>query len=213
MAVREEKLRGWRGRGSGPGRLWENRAIRMQPIPPHIASIKRPVRPLLTYYFFQALATLFAFPVTMTVLFFRYHTMRYRFDAEGVHMSWGIIMRREVMLNYARIQDIQLKANVVERWMGLARIEIQTASGSAASTMVLEGLENHEAMRDFLYSRMRGSPAPPAFRGPGASGLGGNSDPDRPGGLSHEDSLAATLEEIAAEMRAIRELLEKRGHA
>ncbi|HZO53055.1 MAG TPA: PH domain-containing protein [Bryobacteraceae bacterium] len=169
----------------------------MQPIPPHIASIKRPVEPLLTYYFFAALATVFVFPVTMTVLYFRYHTMRYRFDEEGVHMSWGIIMRREIMLNYARIQDIQLKANVIERWLGLARIEIQTASGSASSTMTLEGLENHEAMRDFLYSRMRGASGALAA----AQARAG------------QEGLAGTLEEIAGELRAIRELLEKRGHA
>jgi uncharacterized protein len=184
----------------------------MLPIPPHIASIKRPVEPLLTYYFFKALATTFAFPVTMTVLYFRYHTMRYRFDEEGVHMSWGIIMRREVMLNYARVQDIQLKANLIERWLGLARIEIQTASGSASSTMTLEGLENHEAMRDFLYSRMRGAPSSPDWRGPGASRSGGNHEAGRPG-LSHGDPLAATLDEIAAELRAIREELEKRSDA
>jgi len=168
----------------------------MQPIPTHIATIERPIDPLLTYYFFKALATTFAFPVTMTVLYFRYHTMRYRFDEEGVHMSWGIIMRREVMLNYARIQDIQLKANVLERWLGLARIEIQTASGSAASTMTLEGMRNHEAMRDFLYSRMRG--AHERHEAP-ASGEG--------------DQLAETLHEVATEMRAIRELLERRPHA
>ena len=172
----------------------------MQPIPSHIASIARPVKPLLTYYFFKAVATTFAFPVTMPVLFFRYHTMRYRFDEEGVHMSWGIIMRREVMLNYARIQDIQLKANVIERWLGLARIEIQTASGSASSTMTLEGLENHEAMRDFLYSRMRGA----AFGGHQAV---------QAREVVTEDSVAGTLHEIAGELRAIREVLEKRGHA
>ena len=40
---------------------------------------------------------------------FRYHTMRYRFDAEGVSMSWGILFRREVLLNYSRIQDIHLQ--------------------------------------------------------------------------------------------------------
>lgn len=171
----------------------------MLPIPPQIASIQRPVRPLLTYYFFQCLATLFMFPVTMTVFFFRYHTMRYRFDEEGVHMSWGIIMRREVMLNYARIQDIQLKANVIERWLGLARIEIQTASGSAASTMTLEGMADHEGMRDFLYSRMRGAQG----RGAGRHAVA------EAGG----DSLAGTLDAIAVELRAIREALEKRGHA
>ncbi|MEP7364160.1 MAG: PH domain-containing protein [Acidobacteriota bacterium] len=174
----------------------------MLPIPAHIASIERPVKGLLTFYFFKALATTVAFPVTMAVLYFRYHTMRYRFDEEGVHMSWGIIMRREIMLNYARIQDIQLRSNVLERWLGLARIEIQTASGSASSTMTLEGLENHEAMRDFLYSRMRGAHERQTAGGAETGAQGGEGD-----------SLAETLNAIAVELKAVRELLEKRSHA
>jgi uncharacterized protein len=181
----------------------------MTPIPPHIAAIERPVPALLKWYFFHALATTFAFPITMAVFYFRYHTMRYRFDEEGVHMRWGILMRREVMLNYARIQDIQLKANVIERWLGLARIEIQTASGSAASTMTLEGMADHEGMRDFLYTRMRGV----RERKEGAlalagAGLAGGTEAGAGG-----DALAAALTEVAVELRAIRELLEKRGHA
>lgn len=184
--------------------MWENRLRVTTPIPPHIAAIERPVPALLKIYFLRALATTFAFPITMTVLYFRYHTMRYRFDEEGVHMSWGIIMRREIMLNYARIQDIQLKAHVVERWLGLARIEIQTASGSAASTMTLEGMADHEGMRDFLYSRMRGvrERKEAAATGQPVAAVTEGGDP-----------LAAALTEVAGELRAIRELLEKHGHA
>src|SRR5262249_32327668 len=162
-------------------------------VPPHIASIERPSPPLLTYYVLQALATTVAFPVTMVLLYFHYHTMRYRFDAEGIHMRWGILLRREIMLNYSRIQDIQLRSNVIERWLGLARIEIQTASGTSGSEMTLEGLLTFVEVRDFLYSRMRGArrveeaPATP--------------DPD---------SLAGVLEAVAAELRAIRQGLERR---
>ena len=102
-----------------------------QPVPAGIAAVERPCPELLTYYVLKAIATTFAAPLTMLVLYFRYHTMRYRFDAEGIHMRWGIIMRHEIMLNYSRIQDIQLRSNVVERWLGLARIEVQTASSGS----------------------------------------------------------------------------------
>ena len=37
-------------------------------------------------------------------------------------MSWGILFRREVIIQFARIQDIHLRSNVVERWLGLGRI-------------------------------------------------------------------------------------------
>ena len=163
------------------------------PIPPDIAAIEVPSRQLLTLYILRAIATTVAFPITMTLLFFRYHTMRYRFDAEGIHMRWGILLRREIMLNYSRIQDIQLRSNLIERWLGLARIEIQTASGSAGSEMVLEGLLNYVEVRDFLYSRMRGA---------------------KQHDVAHDgvpSSLAGVLGEVAAELRALRQAIEQRS--
>src|SRR5262245_56983255 len=165
------------------------------PVPPGIASIEVPSPQLFKYYVLQAIATTIAFPLTMTLLYFRYHTMRYRFDAEGIHMRWGILLRREVMLNYSRIQDIQLRSNVIERWLGLARIEIQTASGTAGSEMVLEGLLNFVEVRDFLYSRMRGARV--------HEGMHEGSAPP--------ESLAGVLGEVATELRAIRQLIEKQN--
>jgi len=166
------------------------------PVPLAIASIEVPSPQLFKYYVLQAIASTIAFPLTMTLLYFRYHTMRYRFDAEGIHMRWGILLRREIMLNYSRIQDIQLRSNVVERWLGLARIEIQTASGSAGSEMVLEGLLNFVDVRDFLYSRMRGARSHEV-------------------GRHHEgaeaESLAGVLSEVAAELRGLRQVIEEQN--
>jgi len=157
-------------------------------IPPHIAALERPVEKLLTYYVWQALATTVAFPFTMVLFYFRYHTMRFRFDDEGIHLKWGIIFRHEIMLNYSRIQDIHLKSNFIERWLGLARIDVQTASGGSGDSLVLEGLSDPQGMRDFLYSRMRGAKSASAT--PQAA-----------------DPLAAILVEIASELRQIRELM------
>ena len=60
----------------------------------------------MTYYTIKAAFATVAFPVLLLMLYSRYHTMRYKFDAEGIRMSWGILFRREIMLNYSRIQDI-----------------------------------------------------------------------------------------------------------
>jgi putative membrane protein len=103
-------------------------------------------------------------------------------------MRWGILFRREITLTYARIQDIHLVSNVVERWLGLARVQIQTASGSASAEMTLEGIRQFAVVRDYLYGRMRGISSPPA----------------------RQAAPTNTLGEIAREMRVIRELLEKR---
>lgn len=159
------------------------------PVPAHIASITRPVEKLFTYYVLKAIVTTVAFPVTMTVLYFRFHTMKYRFDEEGIRMSWGIIFRHQIILNYARIQDIHLESNAIERYLGLARIQIQTASGASTSEMILEGLTDPEAMRDFLYSRMRGA---------------------HQKSTAAADPLAETLTAIAGEVRAIRVAIEGR---
>ncbi len=121
-----------------------------------ILAIRRPHRRLLWLYVIRAVLTGPGFLFAMPLLFFRYETMRFEFDAEGIHMRWGILFRRQINLTYARIQDIHLTSGLIQRWLGLADIKIQTASGSSGAEMTLEGLMEFEAVRDFLYSRMRG---------------------------------------------------------
>lgn len=129
----------------------------MSAAPLDVTTLTRPHPRLWLYYLLTSVLTGPALPVVLIVRWFRYHTLRYRFDAEGISMSWGILFRRQINLTYRRIQDIHLCSNVVERWMGLARIEIQTASGNAAAEMSIEGLMEFEALRDHLYAKMRGT--------------------------------------------------------
>ena len=121
-----------------------------------IYRIERPVPELLTYYLLSALTSVIFFPLVFPPLFFRYRTMRYRFDDEGVSQRWGLLFRREVNLTYARIQDIHLSSNFIERWLGLAKVQLQTASGSAAAEMTIEGIPQYEALRNFLYEKVKG---------------------------------------------------------
>jgi len=153
----------------------------------------RPVPRLLAIYLLQALLALPAFPLLAVYYYFRYHTLRYRFDAEGISMSWGILFRREIHLTYARIQDIHLVSHVLERFLGLARIQIQTASGKAGAEMVLEGLSDHEGVRDFLYARMRGATTHP------------------PADLKEAgDSTTAAVQELTMALRDLQKVLEAR---
>jgi len=69
-----------------------------------ILSITRPSPKLLYYYLTSSLVATVAFPLVAIPLYFKYHTLRYRFDSEGVSMSWGILFRREINLTYKRIQ-------------------------------------------------------------------------------------------------------------
>ncbi|MEM9595258.1 MAG: PH domain-containing protein [Acidobacteriota bacterium] len=169
-----------------------------------VLGIERPHRNLMRLYFLRSCIfppfTLFGLPY----LYFRYYTMRYRFDEEGVSMRWGILFRREVNLTYARIQDIHLTSGLLQRWLGLADIHIQTASGSSAAEMKIEGLLEFEEIRDFLYTRMRGArgktAAPPSA--PKASVMSG-------GEVGH--GVVEALRDVTAQLRATREALERRG--
>jgi putative membrane protein len=90
-------------------------------------------------------------------LWIRYHTIRYRFDAEGLGMSVGFLFKRETYLTYRRIQDIHVSRGIIQRWLGLATVAVQTASGSATPEMTIEGVADPDGLRDWLYDRMRGA--------------------------------------------------------
>jgi putative membrane protein len=167
-----------------------------------VQRLERPHPSLLKYYGLQSLLLGPFFPLALIPLYFKYHTLRYRFDDQGVSMRWGILFRREISLNYARIQDIHLASNIVERWLGLGRVQVQTASGSSAAEMTIEGLREYEAVRDYLYSRMRGARRLQSTRPARAT---------RPAGA--DDAVAAALREVAAELAAVRRALQARGGA
>ena len=150
-----------------------------------IFAIRRPAPALMKYYVLASFLFGPFLPFALLYSYFRYHTMRYQFDEEGISMSWGILFRREITLTYARIQDIHLTSNILERWLRLARIQIQTASASAAAEMTIEGLHEFETVRDFLYTKMRGVRD-------GAHGSGGHAA----GAAGTHDEALALLEEI-----------------
>ncbi len=120
-------------------------------------AIQRPDAALQTYYVIVSAMTLIGFPFVFLPLWIRYVTLRYRIDDEGVSMSWGFLFRKEVLLTYRRVQDIHVRRNLIHRWLGLAEVAIQTASGASGAQMTIEGIRNPEALRDFLYEKMRGA--------------------------------------------------------
>jgi len=172
---------------SGAARLFPALPVSLQPDPS-----------LLKYYALSSLALGPLCFFMLVPLYFRFRTLRYDIDEEGITMRWGILFRREVSLTFARIQDIHLTSNFVERWLGLGRIQVQTASGSASAEMTVEGIPAYEALRDFLYTRMRGARDGPAH---GAVVVRAPGDPD---------GLTEALRSTAEELRAIRLLLEAR---
>lgn len=169
-----------------------------------IFALSAPDPALWTLYIVRAVLTGPGLVVLLPYLYFRYHTLRYTFDEEGVHMRVGILFRREVNLTYARIQDIHLRSGFLQRWLGLADIQIQTASGSSDAELVIEGFKNFEAIRDFLYTRMRGYHAGARSAAVSPTGIATAADDANSEALS-------LLRTIRDELRQTRESLGKRA--
>lgn len=165
-----------------------------------ILAISRPHPNLLRYYLLGSLLWGPLLPIPLIIGILRYRTLHYQFNDEGITMRWGGFTRHEVSLAYNRIQDIHLRSNLLERRLGLARIEIQTAGGGGHPEMTLEGLPAFEAVRAFLYAHAQRSDQSGASAIPSLH-LKSSSNADTP-------DLAATLREATTELRHIRQLLE-----
>ena len=172
-----------------------------------IFKLERPDPALWRLYVIHAVLSGPAIVFTLPYLYFRFYTLRYRFDDEGIHMRVGILFRREVNLTYARIQDIHLKSGFIQRWLGLADIQIQTASGSANAELVIEGFKEFEAIRDFLYTRMRGYQAERAKTG-AVDSVDATADVSNL--RAGDDEVVTLLLSIRDELRRTRELLAQR---
>lgn len=159
-----------------------------------IHEIRRPDDSLWTLYLIYACLSTVAFPIVILPLYFKYKTLRYRFDEEGVAVSYGLIWRKETYLTYARIQDIHVTRNIFERWLGLGTVEVQTASGKASATESIVGVSEYNEIRNFLYAHMRGHQ-----RLPNA-------------GADESAPLNVVLAGIRDELRAVRTMLEERRH-
>lgn len=174
-----------------------------QPAPPLALSdpraITRPDEAYWTYCVLVSALTLLGFPFALLAYYIRFQTLRYRIDDEGVAMSVGWLWKRETYVAYRRIQDIHVTRNLLHRWLGLARIDILTASGHAGAEMTIEGVRDPDSLRDFLYTKMRGA------RGEHAPGAAQTTDavPGAPASASADEALAL-LHAIRDELRAIR---------
>ena len=133
------------------------------------------------------------FPFVFLPLYFRYHTLRYDFDDEGISAAWGILFKREIHLTYRRIQDIHVSRNLIERWLGIGKVEVQTAAGSSSAELALEGMEHWGPVRDYLYGKMRGT---------GAASETAKTGPDE------SDTTAGEVDEAVVLLRAIRDDIE-----
>ena len=131
------------------------------------SALERPSPNLLTYYLLAGLCTGPGLVIAIPAFIIRYNTLRYQFEESGLRMQVGLFFRKEVVVAFRRIQDIHVSRNLIQRWLGIASVSVQTASGNAMPEIVLEGVTDPDSVRDWLYERMRGakghSPIAPAI--------------------------------------------------
>jgi putative membrane protein len=170
-------------------------------------AISRPDPSLMRYYVLVSLLTGPGFPFALLACYFRYISLRYRLDDEGVWMAHGVLFKKEVNLTYRRIQDIHVTRNIIQRWMGLATVSVQTASGSATPEMTIEGILQADELRDWLYQKMRGAKGQAEIgAAAGSAAVAGTAEPGAP----EADEALVLLRDIRDSLRALQERLGER---
>jgi len=82
-----------------------------------------------------------------------YQRWRYGMGADGVEIRHGLFVRHESSIPHFRVQHIDLQQGPLDRWRGIVKLSISTAS--PASDAVLPGIEPEraEALRTQILAR------------------------------------------------------------
>ena len=126
-----------------------------------------------------------------------YRSLGYEIGDEQVIVRQGVLTRAVKHVPYRTVTNLTVKRGLLDRWLGLGTLEIQTAgiSGTQQAEQSLAGLTDADEVYDLVVarlSRFRGGMAPT------------QAETEAQGGA--DETLAALL----AEVRAIRAALEKR---
>jgi uncharacterized membrane protein YdbT with pleckstrin-like domain len=128
-----------------------------------------------------------------------YHSLRYEVQDDEVVVNVGIWTKSVKHVPYRTVTNIQVKRDVVDRWLGVGTLNIQTAgmSGQTGAEERLVGLSDVQGVYESVVRELR------RFRGGMAP---------TQAGVEVEPTAApmAGLGEILAEVRAIRRALEER---
>lgn len=153
-------------------------------------------------------AASFAVQLPFTFLMQRidYQMRWYIVTDRSLRIRAGIWEVEETTMTFANIQYVGIEQGPLQRWLGLADVEVSSAGGrksgeehggTSGHTARFAGVDNAEQIRDLILDRLR------QCRG---SGLG---DPDEHGPKTELEA----ARELAAEARALRAWCERPGRA
>ena len=129
-------------------------------------------------------------------------SLRYEIREDEVIVHAGVLTRSVKHVPYRTVTNLTVRRGVLDRWLGLGSLDIQTAgiSGTSKAEQSLVGLENADEVYALVAAalhRFRGAMAPTA------AGEEGETQQAPPA----DETLTALLSEV----RAIRQVLEKHG--
>ena len=104
-------------------------------------------------------------PVTYFLQRLNYEIRWYIVTDRSLRIRSGVVWLREMTMTFANIQAIRVNANPIERLLGLANVEVQSAGGgsshdahgtpSSGHVAKFQGVDNATAIRDLLVERLR----------------------------------------------------------
>jgi len=128
-----------------------------------------------------------------------YRSLRYEVQDDEVVVNAGIWTKSVKHVPYRTVTNMEVKRDVVDRWLGIGTLNIQTAgmSGQKGAEERLVGLSNVQEVYEAVVEELR------RFRG-------GMAPTQADVEVEPAVSLPGGLGEILAEVRAIRKSLEER---
>lgn len=104
-------------------------------------------------------------PITYFLQRLNYEMRWYIVTDRSLRIRSGVVWLREMTMTFANIQGIRVNANPIDRLLGLANVEVQSAGGggshhshgtpSSGHVANFEGVDNAAEIRDLMVERLR----------------------------------------------------------
>lgn len=157
---------------------------------------------------FGTIALIFEATIGWVIVKLDYELRWYMLSDRAIRIREGITTVREKTIALANIQNIAIKQGPLQRWLGIADVEVNTAGGGGGSSEMekkharteplhvayFRGVDNAEEIRDLLREGVRRQRD---------AGLG---DPDEVVAVAQEDGgVREAMAALLAEARALRQ--------
>jgi membrane protein YdbS with pleckstrin-like domain len=131
-----------------------------------------------------------------------YRSLSYEIHEDEVIVRVGIVTQSVKHVPYRTVTNLTVRRGILDRWLGLGSLDIQTAgiSGTSKAEQSLVGLENTDEVYALVAAALR------RFRGAMAPTAAGEE-----GEAKQAPSADETLTALLGEVRAIRQILEQQG--